>query len=156
MKDMLDGKIFGALTFRHVLLLISALAMVFSTFLTWFTYNNFGNPENLTGINICQRYAGLTEILALPLIGATLFIGTLVIAQLAEFASTSRYPKYVAMLLSILALIISVETALRLQPLIEDRIGMSFLNNAGCGWYLAVGGAIFSLVAVAIPRRKGQ
>jgi|GEM_PF-6448162 hypothetical protein len=154
MKDLLDGKIVKNLTFRQILLLLSGLAIISGTFLTWLTYNNLGQLENLTGFDLYQKYAELPEISILPLIGATLFIGTLIISQLPELVTTSRYPKYVAAFLSLLALIISAETTFRLQTLITNQIGIGFLNNTGCGWYLTIGGAIISLTAMVIPHKK--
>jgi len=154
MKDLLDGKIINKLTFRHILILISGLAITFSAFLTWLSYNNLGYTENLTGIDLYQKYAEFPEIPALPLIGATLFIGTLIISQLREFAATSRYSKYTAIFLILLALVLSVETAFRLQLSIKNQIGIDFFNNSRCGWYFAIGGAIISLVAIVLPHRK--
>jgi len=154
MKDLLDGKITNKLTFRHILLLISGLAIASSTFLPWLTYNNLGKTENLTGLLLHQTYAEFAEISVLSLIGAALFLGTLIASQLSEFTSASRYPKYVAALLTILAIIITIEATLRLQPFTKNQIGISFFNNAGYGWYLALGGAITSLVAIIIPHKK--
>lgn len=156
MKDLLDGKIIGKLTFRHILILLSSIAITSSVFLAWLTYNNFGQTENLTGIDLYRKYAEFPEIPALPLIGTALFIGTLITTQLTEFATTSKYPKYAATILTIIALIISMETAIRLQPIIKDQIGINLFNNLGCGWPLATGGAITSLVAIIIPREKKE
>jgi hypothetical protein len=133
--------------------MISGLIIALSTFMTWFTYSNLGNPENLTGIKLSQRYTDFVEVLALPVIGAAIFFGTVVISRHEEFTAVSRYPKCLAVLLGTLALILSIETALRFQSFIQTKIGISFFNNIGFGWYLAVGGAVIALFGALLPRK---
>lgn len=154
MSDLLDKKIILGLTFRHILLMISGIIIASSTFITWFAYSNFGNPENLTGIKLSQRYTDFVEILALPVIGAAMFFGTLVISRHEEFTAVSSYPKYLAVFLGAIALTLSIEIVARLQLFIQAKIGISFFNNIGFGWYFAVAGAVIALIGATMPRKE--
>jgi hypothetical protein len=154
MSDLLDKKIMSGLTFRHIILMLSGLVIASSAFITWFTYSNLGNPENLNGIKLSQTYPEFPEILALPVIGAAIFFGALIVSRHEEFTAVSNYPKYLAILLAAIALVLSIETLVRLQLFIQTKIGISFVNNVGFGCYFAGGGAVFALIIAAFPRKQ--
>ena len=148
------------------LLLVLAATMLFASIFStqatsWVTYSQSGSQVN-QDFSAVAGALGQPWVYLVPLSGLAILLGLYFVWDVEGREGMMWRKRWVPMLIAILilavALVVIVLVAWTLDKEMMRR-GLSFWNNAGGGWYLALTGAtlgIFAILFGAIVTRKSK
>jgi hypothetical protein len=143
--------LFGMFSLHEIMLIAAGALGLIGFFLPWLTYQSFGESRVLYGYSFTRDVEMLRphpEVWLIPMVCVFFLSRSLFIAQLRKKTNLPLWPMMVmTFIFSFVLFAIPALIEVDADKLIKPVAGISFLNNAEAGWYLALSAGILSIVA---------
>lgn len=154
------------LSIGELLLIIGGLTVIIGTlFLNWVTYTNVADgrffTESYRGIDFTKTVTPqFIEVYALPVLSGMMIAGAIFSAgrrrshHAVPLKSISLFLRVSMFISGVLVIVIAFEVVFRFNPILIDRVGISFWDNARVGWWATMFGGIVAIIGAVLCMGK--